>query len=816
MIIKLFFGIILFYPTSKISAQSIDSVMNIYYDHFASEKLHIQTDRSVYQRGETVFYKAYLLSNNDLSGLSKTLYLDWYDDTGKLLEQTESPLLLSSSKGSFDIPRDYRDRQLHLCAYTKWMLNFDTVFIYRLNISIFQADKKEDPKARTVGKAATETQLQLYPEGGFSIAGLTNYIAFKATSSLGLPVNIKGAITNEKGNLLDSFTSVHDGMGLFSLFMENGKSYFLKWTDESGNFGQQEISAQKISGAILHVSQENKNTSFTIQLSPDSDKEFKNLHLLVHKNELLRYKFDIAMTSKTTITTPVDIRDLSTGIVQFTLFNASWIPIAERIIFVDNQNHFFHPDISITQKNLSRRGLNEIKINLTDTLLTNMSASVTDVSMVDVGGSTIFSDFLLSDEIKGNIYLPGYYFSSETRTDTIKRHLDLVMLTNGHRRFDWEQILKGALPSMPYLPDTSYLEIKGKLVTKKTISSKKPVTINLIVQDKDNVRKTMQIPVNSNGNFGQRNLFYYDTVKLFYSLSSGEYKGRPVEFENGLMKNEERKKYLFTKYTTGEYFSDAVKPDIGKSGTDYFFGQMQKSQNNLKDTVTLKSVTVSAKVKTKKQLLDDYYTRGMYSGEGNSIAIDVEGDIHAGSLNLWDYLQGKIPGLNVSGYPQPIPRWYPNSQGIPDVPAILLDEVPVSLGAVADININNIAYVKAFRPPFLGSMLNGFSGVIAIYSKRGFSPVYSDKNVGKGLETFLLKGYSKFREFTQPDYPNNMANNEPDNRPVLYWNPYILVDKENSTSVISFYNNDISKKLCLVIEGVNAEGKMTRIVKMLE
>ena len=113
-------------------------------------------------------------------------------------------------------------------------------------------------------------------------------------------------------------------------------------------------------------------------------------------------------------------------------------------------------------------------------------------------------------------------------------------------------------------------------------------------------------------------------------------------------------------------------------------------------------------------------------------------------------------------------------------------------------------------------MLNGFSGVIALYSKRGYSPVYSDKQSQQGLETFLENGYTKFREFIQPDYTNIYTKEEPDHRATLYWNPFILTDKNNPKSTISFYNNDISKKLCLILEGINADGKMTRVVKVLE
>jgi hypothetical protein len=44
----------------------------------------------------------------------------------------------------------------------------------------------------------------------------------------------------------------------------------------------------------------------------------------------------------------------------------------------------------------------------------------------------------------------------------------------------------------------------------------------------------------------------------------------------------------------------------------------------------------------------------------------------------------------------------------------------------------------------------------------------------------------------------------------------VITDKTNQKITLSFYNNDISKKLCLILEGVNEDGKLTRVIKWLE
>ncbi|MFX6869039.1 hypothetical protein ABTH37_18630, partial [Acinetobacter baumannii] len=86
-------------------------------------KIHVHFDRDIYNPEETIFYKVYLLSGNQLSELSKNMYVEWYDTTGTLIKQTIAPLFLSAATGSFEIPKGYKGNYLRLKAFTRWMLN---------------------------------------------------------------------------------------------------------------------------------------------------------------------------------------------------------------------------------------------------------------------------------------------------------------------------------------------------------------------------------------------------------------------------------------------------------------------------------------------------------------------------------------------------------------------------------------------------------------------------------------------------------------------------------------------------------------------
>ena len=57
---KIFFFIILLFFFSKTQAQIYDSILNVYDEQFPHEKIHVHFDRTIYNAGETIFFKLYL------------------------------------------------------------------------------------------------------------------------------------------------------------------------------------------------------------------------------------------------------------------------------------------------------------------------------------------------------------------------------------------------------------------------------------------------------------------------------------------------------------------------------------------------------------------------------------------------------------------------------------------------------------------------------------------------------------------------------------------------------------------------------------
>src|ERR1700737_3399656 len=125
--IKIFKSILLlaieFLIASVVKSQSIDFVLTNLYKNSSFEKAYVQFDKNRYAAGQTVWYKAYLLSGFQPSLISKNFYIDWYDDKGQLISSNVTPIIYCYSSGSFTLPEGFKSKYIQAIAYTKWMRN---------------------------------------------------------------------------------------------------------------------------------------------------------------------------------------------------------------------------------------------------------------------------------------------------------------------------------------------------------------------------------------------------------------------------------------------------------------------------------------------------------------------------------------------------------------------------------------------------------------------------------------------------------------------------------------------------------------------
>jgi len=139
--------------------------------------------------------------------------------------------------------------------------------------------------------------------------------------------------------------------------------------------------------------------------------------------------------------------------------------------------------------------------------------------------------------------------------------------------------------------------------------------------------------------------------------------------------------------------------------------------------------------------------------------------------------------------------------------------VQADVGLVSGIAVNDIAYIKVFRPPFFGGGNSG-NGAIAIYTRRGND---IKPTPGKGLSNSNINGYTNIRQFYSPNYSSfSPGNDKKDLRTTLYWNPQVVINPQKNKATLSFYNNDISRAFRVVIEGMTKDGRLAHVEQTME
>jgi len=785
-------------------AQKLDSMMSVYADNYPQEKVYVHFDKSVYNPGETIWFKAYVFTGADLSQASKNFYTEISDADGNIIQRKTAPLILSTATGSFDIPADIKIKRLHFRAYTSWMLNFDTAFIYEKEIPLLNV--KRDSSAAP--KFSPERYLQFFPESGDMVAGLESNIAFKATDQYGMPVDIKGVLKGSDGKTILDFSSEHDGLGKFIVTPDKTDALTAYWKDDLGQDHKTDLPPVKPAGVVLKLMAAEKRVFFSVARSSVDSNLYKQLTIIGHMHQHLVYKAKMTLEESFMSGGTIPVAQLPSGILQVTVFDSNDQPVAERVVFVNNHDYEFFPQLVVSSKSVAKRGRNELDIETPDTLVSDFSISVTDAESDGdkPNDENIISRLLLSGDLKGYIHNPYYYFSGNS--DSLAGQLDLVMMTHGWRRFKWEQLARGKTPQIKF-PDQYYLSTKVEVLGVDPNHIAKDESVNLILKKRDSSVQMLQVPHVSALKFGLTGLIFYDTAQAFYqfNLNRKLSSEAAVVFTNGL-------------YSGNKKIRPSGLPPVNWTAQDsallkknrLITGELERSKPVYGQKVkTLETVVVQGREKTPAQKLSERYSSGMFSS-GEAHLFDLVNDPFGNAYpDIFTYLQGKVAGLTITTNGGNVNMSWRGS-----TPSIYLNEMQSDVSQLKNMPVSDIALVKVFPPGSGIGIGGGAGGTIVVYTKKG-GDVKQDDAAFKGLDKSRLVGYSPVREFYSPNYAIQTPDNEAvDLRTTLYWNGRMITNKFNRRIEIQFYNNDISKKLRIVLEGINENGKLARIEKIIQ
>lgn len=807
---KLLFGLLLFCAFAAV-AQKPEMLLEKWVATSPIEKVYMCFDRENYVAGETAFFQAYLSSDWQPDTISTSLYVELLNDQNEIEEKRVFPVFLGTATGQVELPESLKKGQYFIRAYTATMMNHSPDFVYRKKLFIYGkvASKKINAQLNPYIK------LEFFPEGGNMVNNLNSTVAFKASSEYGLPVNVSGKIKNSKGIEINNFSTYHDGMGMFDLKPEPGEKYFAQLSGSDTLYSLPSASEkgitlsmlQKFDGYFFEIQQQTGDPAFVVASMVGQMQH----HVVFTK------QFN---TSKEVLQGSINTKNLNSGILQVTFFNSDGMPLAERLCFVNNGEYILPAALQADTLDFSVKAKNRFSLLLNDTVQGNITISVTDADYLSntAREENIYTSLLLTSDIKGYVHNPSWYFT--VAMDSAEAGLDLLMMTNGWRRFRWAEL---ASQKKEVISDKSFITLSGRIFLKGTKKpfAEKQVLLMITGLAGSKERSATLLSTDNEGRFLADSMLFFDRCRLLFI----DIRGKKSQYIDVLLDGDSLNRTFLI--PPGDIIPASIIKDIANAKK----WQMDFDAILKANGIMLEGVTVKAKKKTAAEQLDDNYTSGMFSGTAFAQrVIDlVNSDEAMVQENIFEYLKSRVPGIQVvdpvysSGAPSLDPRldtdkyrvFYrqmPSVSSMGSQPMTLyLDEIETDANVIATLMSSEIALIKVYSS-FAAASGGGAGGALAIYTKKG-----EDRRDVKSLSNLQnYNGYSVIKEFYAPDYKEAKLADKPDNRITIDWKPSIFVNAINPRIPFGFYNNERTKSFKVVVEGMTTSGKLIWLEKIIK
>ncbi len=646
--------------------------------------------------------------------------------------------------------------------------------------------------SRSIPVVLDNIDLQFFPESGKIIAGTNNKIAFKALNEFGKPVDVSGDIIDNKGAIVNTFKSFHDGMGAVNILAKNNKTYYAKIKAPFVSDRKIKLPEIQSKGTRFSIIQDSLKTTLNLFSSEKGKMYLK----ITNASKLLVNKKINSSQNKIEINT----QNFPIGITKFSLLNKNQVVVAERLVFI-NAHKKLNIDIELDKTVYETREKVTAHITTTDwnnnPISSNLSVSVADnklLSFADDKQNHILSYLLLSSELKGKIHKPSFYFN--TKESKSHKALDYLMLTHGWRNYITQP--KITLENAIYQP-----EQKG--VQSGTITDKKgnPVKANLLLFEY-NSNKVLTFTSNEEGRF------YFKTFpKQHFTLLAYTKDGKKLSINA-----DKRTPDIIQK--TGNALS---KPNSDK--IKGLFKNNKPLEKPIKQKVTANIALTEDASALDEVVVIGYGTVKKSEVTGAVSQVKVE-DISTNE-NVATTLQGRIAGVQISDDFIPGNASKIMIRGVASIsgnntPLYVVDGVPYEENSLTNLHpsqINHISVLKdASATAIYGS--RGANGVILINTKNGKS--YNNWNKKKlnnaKYNNYAVKTFYDYRptntytskKFYMPKYSSKeLPEERTDFRQTIYWNPVIQTD-ENGKAKFEFYNSDAITSFKIVAEGIGFNG----------
>ena len=795
--------------------EKIISKLEKYRVNTPQEKVYLHFDKPYYMTGETMWFKGYLFDgiSHKIDSVSRVMYVDLIDETNGKIIASRILNCDGSTHGDIALPDSLDEGVYQIRAYTNYMRNYSEEFIFHQDFKVYQGSIKSRLTDANATKMTEVADVQFFPEGGNSVVGLDSRIGFKALNILGKGVDVQGFVLDNTKDTVMAFQSEHLGMGVFNYTPEPQKTYTAYVKESDGKyrpFSLPYAHEQGFTMAVDNISNKEKVRIFVSNNSPKPSETSSEIVVVVHQRGQLCFMAKGNETQKSFGLSVPKNKIPDDGIVQITLMNVKGEPLCERLIF-NNQNNQINLKITPDKTNYKIREKVTVNLEATDTegkpVEGNFSVAVTDASQVitDPHQENLLTYLLLSSDVsnlsgtdyystlRGNIEQPAYYFDKENTN--ANRHLDVLMMTQGWRRFIWRDLMSDNDPKIKNLLETG-LEVSGRAIRPNGKIADK-VTLTLMIKDGKNNPQFQMGTTDSLGNYGFYGLDFSDSTQIWVQ-GMKQNGGKNLDVTINPLKPSPKVRIVKVPYNPMEFNTQDLAEFLKKANEAI---ELEKKLKLNKDQM-LQEVVVKAKK------YEEPDTRKIYGRASNSIKVDQI--LCSGATNVFQMIQGRVPGVQVSpdgqGGFRVIIRGISTLMGSSD-PLFLLDGMPVDAGSFGSINpcdVDVIDVLKGADAGIFGSQ--AANGVIAILTKRGGNNYDYSKDPVLGVTIQKRMGYNVAREFYAPKYDVNIPDHvRPDFRSTLHWQPNVRTDAGGKASV-TYWNTDAKATMRIIAEGVSTQG----------
>lgn len=753
---------------------------------FPQEKAYLQTDKPYYNAGEDIWFKGYPVNatTHTPSALSRFLYVELVNHDDSVVSMVKVRKDSLGFSGFIKLNPKLSSGYYSLRTFTYWMQNASAESFFTKNIYIGNSLADVVPGKKSNPAPINDFDVQFFPESGVLVDDNMQVVAFKAIGMDGLSVEVTGKIFNSSNRTVAEFSSLNKGMGKFIIKPDKDERYYAVVKKSDGNEKHFDLPPVQSEGIALHMI--NYGGKIIYEVINHSNRPNNTLYMLVHSRGKVCALYPVNLLGGKILESI-----LPAGINSFSLIDTLGNTLCERLIYNWTLNL---PEIKM-QSDKNTYGKREA-VNLDFFVHPALgkpadgkySVSVTDSRTVlkDSLADNIVSYFLISSDIKGHIEEPTAYFSNNTVS--AREKMDVLLLTQGWRRFNTAEVVKGNISKPTY-----YLEQGQALSGKVTNILGKPS------------KKCDVIALSG----------YKNIIRTTQTDSLGRYLIEGIEFPDStsfVLKANKKKSLIDVEIIPDKdsFLKSAYKVPLPRAAiipapAEYFQQSRDKYyfEGGMKG-VNLDEITVVAE-KKKSSSANQYY-----SGMADSQLTSKDLDKFSG-MSIMTVLS-MVSGVQVMGGQVSI-------RGSANSPLFLVDGFTTDrIEDISYLTTNDIAEISVFKgasAAIFGS--RGGNGAIAITLKSGEELSSGRTLTSSSLAHMVPLGYQKPTQFYVPRYEVDSVRqvSVPDLRTTIYWNPGLSSD---STGIIhvKFFTADKANNYSVVLEGVTNSGDICRFEGVLK